>query len=70
LPINIPSETLKERFEKHFSKYNIKVEYVNYCYNIEKMLDCNEKFKDLARKKGIYKLYLKKYMKENNLTKA
>ncbi len=34
------------------------------------MLDCNEKFKDLARKKGIYKLYLKKYMKENNLTKA
>ena len=47
----------------------MKVAYINYCYNIEKMIECNNKLRDLNRKKGIIKLHMKKYMKQNNLTK-
>ena len=60
---------MKQRFESHFSKYNLKVSYINYCYDIEKMIQCDKKLKELSRKKGMYKLHLKKYMKENNITK-
>lgn len=49
---------------------DVKIASVNYCYDIRQMIECNKKLKDLTRKRGIYKLHLKKYMKEHNLTKA
>lgn len=33
------------------------------------MIQCNNKLRDLNRKKGIIKLHMKKHMKSNNLTK-
>lgn len=42
LPKNLTPDQFKEKFEKQFSKYNIKVAYVNYAYNIEKMYACNK----------------------------
>jgi hypothetical protein len=41
LPRNLTPDQFKEKFEKQFSKYGVKVASVNYCYNIEKMYACN-----------------------------
>lgn len=42
---------------------NVRVATVNYCYDIRKMIECNKNLRDLTRKRGIYKLHIKKYMK-------
>ncbi|CDW71822.1 phage head-tail family partial [Stylonychia lemnae] len=51
LPQNITQDQLKAKFENQYSKYNIKVAYVNYAYNIEKMCQCNKQ--DLMSNKTI-----------------
>ena len=48
---------------------NVKVSAVNFCYDIRKMIECNKVLRELTRKRGVYKLYMKKYMKEHKLTK-
>ncbi len=48
----------------------MKVAYINYAYNIQDMYECNTKLMILAQQKGMYKLHIKNFMKENKLTKS
>jgi len=48
----------------------VKVAYINYAYNIQDMYECNRKLMILAQQKGMYKLHIKNFMKENKLTKS
>lgn len=60
---------MKNRFENHFKETNLKIAYINYCYDIGKMLECNKRLKELSRKKRLLKIYTKEFMKLNGLTK-
>ena len=70
---NISLDTTKEKLtklvEKRFSRQQVKVVYVNMCYNIEDIVKFNSKITDLVKKKGAYKLHLKKEMKTRGLSK-
>eukprot|EP00347_Sterkiella_histriomuscorum_P022863 403336874 len=69
LPKNLTPDQFKEKFEKQFSKYGIKVAYVNYAYNIEKMYACNKELMTLSRQKAMFKLHLRKFMQDRGLTR-
>jgi hypothetical protein len=68
LPLNLPAEKLKERFENHFAKENVKIVYINYTYKVDEMVRLTGELKSEYRKKGIYLQLLRKFMKEKNIS--
>jgi hypothetical protein len=67
--LDTTKEKLTKLVEKRFSRQQVKVVYVNMCYNIEDIVKFNSKITDLVKKKGAYKLHLKKEMKTRGLSK-
>lgn len=68
IPLNTTPESLKVQVEKQFND-EVKVAYVNYCYDITQMLELNEKIEQHSKHLAEYKLYLKKEMKAKHLSK-
>ena len=64
---NIPLTTNKEELiklvEARFMHFKLKVQYVNFCYNIEQMVKLNTQIKELVKQKGFYKLHVKKSLR-------
>ena len=69
IPKNITKEQITEEIEKRFSVGNVKVAYVNMCYNIEDIVSLNSRITELVKLKGYYKLHLKKEMKARGIKK-
>lgn len=69
---DIPKETtpdsLKVQIEKQFND-EVKVAYVNYCYDITEMLALGEKIEGFSKDLAHYRLYLKKELKSRHLSK-
>jgi hypothetical protein len=63
IPADMTKEKLTELIECRFAKGQVKVSYVNLCYNIQDMVKLNTKIHELIKQKGAYKLHLKKEMK-------
>jgi hypothetical protein len=59
-------EKLKQLLEEKYSQ--VKVIYINYCYNIDDMVKFAAELTKLYRQLGIYKNKRDKFLKENNKT--
>ena len=69
IPLDITKEKLISLIEERFSRSKVKVVYVNYCYNIEDIVKLNSQITELVKKKGFYRLHLKKEMAIKSLKK-
>lgn len=67
IPKSMGKEDLKEEIEKLVP--DSKVQYVNLCYNIDKIVELDKKIKELSKHRGFYKLYLKKQIKAKGIKK-
>lgn len=43
VPLNMSKEELAKKIEEKYFYQNLKVVYVNYCFNIEEMVELNKK---------------------------
>lgn len=68
IPPSVTKDSLKVQIEKQFND-EVKVVYVNLCYDISQMLELDKKVKDLSKQLGFYKLHLKREMKKRRITK-
>lgn len=68
IPKETTSESLKVQVEKQFND-EVKVAYVNLCYDITEMLALGSKIEEFSKDLAYYKLYLKKEMKTRHLSK-
>ena len=60
LPHDMTKEKVGELFESKFQQSNLKVVYVNMCYDIEEIMVLNSTMKELMKQRGFYKLFLRK----------
>lgn len=67
IPRTMGRDGLKQEIEKLVP--GSKVQYVNLCYNIDKIVELDKKIKELSKQRGFYKLYLKKQIKEKGIKK-
>ena len=63
-------DRLKALIEKKFSQGQVKVAYVNMCYDISGMVKLNQQIQELVKQKGFFKLHAKKEMKAKGYKKA
>lgn len=68
IPLNTTADSLKVQVEKQFND-EVKVAYVNLCYDITKMIELNTKIEHCSKNLAFYKLYLKKEMIKKHLSK-
>jgi hypothetical protein len=63
IPKDMTKEKLTELIETRYVRGQVKVAYINMCYDIQDMVKHNTKITELIKQKGAYKLHLKKEMK-------
>ncbi len=69
LPLDLDPKDLKEKLQEELGHHDVKIVYVNPTYKIEEMVNLTAKLKHEHRKRALFKVHRKKYMKTNNLTK-
>ena len=62
-------EELKRTIEQKYTMFKTNVVYINYCYNIDDMVECNKKMADLLREKSLFKIHYRREMKARGITR-
>lgn len=62
-------EELQKILEQTYAEgFNVKIEYINYCYNIEQMSEWNKEISKLYKEQNQFKVHVIKQMKIKNIT--
>lgn len=68
IPLDMSKDQLKTSIEDKHSSFKVKVAYINYIYNIEELVECDQEEIKLRTYNSLYKVNIKKQCMQKNIT--